>query len=58
MLIFGIQIHFYVSRGSKTWKHFDFLIFPFSFLSQIYISSNVELNSNLVLCVVVVLHSD
>lgn len=57
-LFFGMQIHFYVSRCSKTWKHFDFLVFPFffSFLSQIYISSSLELNSNLVLFCVV--HSD
>lgn len=58
-LFFGMQIHFYVSRCSKTWKHFDFLVFPFFFclfLSQIYISSSLELNSNLVLSCVV--HSD
>lgn len=41
-LFFGIQIHFYVSRGSKAWKHLGFCIFPFYFLSQIYISSSLE----------------
>lgn len=38
------------------WKCSDFLVFPFSFLSQIYISSSLDLNSNFVLFCVV--HSD
>lgn len=34
LFFFGIQIHFYVLRGSKTWKHLDFAYSLFHFRAK------------------------
>lgn len=46
MLVFGIRIHFLGVERQRNAETLGFLIFPFKYLSQIYISSNSEINSN------------
>lgn len=50
MLVFGIQIDFLCVERQRNSETHWIPQFPFKYMSQIYISSNSEINSNFELC--------